>query len=117
MASPIDPALAKSLIKEFRDQNKASGEHALKAPEGSHLHGFFIDRETMEKVLADKDNAGMHVLLAKHPDFAGKDEKVNTILVTGSKLNTAPGAVTPYVSDGTVYCDYPICPPICTTTK
>lgn len=116
MASPIDPTLAKSLIKEFRDQNKASGEHALKTPEGQHLHGFFIERETMEKILADKDNAGMHVLLAKHPDFAGKNNKVHTALVMGVKPNTAPGAATPYMSDGEI-CPTPICPPICTTIK
>jgi hypothetical protein len=114
MASPIDPTLAKSLIKEFRDENKSSGEYALKTPDGQYLHGFFIDRDTLEKILADKDNAGMHVLLAKHPDFAEKMDKVYTAMVTGSKPNTAPGAMTPYVSDGEVYCDGPVCPPVCT---
>ena len=89
MASKIDPKVAQNLIKEFRDQNKSSSEHALKTPEGQHLHGFFVDRETMENILADKDNAGMHVLLAKHPDFTGKDDKVHTALVMGSKPNTA----------------------------
>jgi len=114
MASKVDSQVAKNLINEFRDQNKASGEHALKTPEGHHLHGFFIDRETMENILADKENAGMHVLLAKHPDFTGKDDKVHTVMVTGSKPNTAAGATTRYVSDGAVYCDGPTCPPICT---
>jgi len=116
MASPIDPTLAKSLIKEFRDQNKASGENALKTPDGQYLHGFFIERQTMEKILADKDNAGMHVYLAKHPNFAGQGDKVHTALVTGSKPNTEPGAATSYVSDGEI-CETPICPPICTTIK
>lgn len=117
MASKIDRQAAKNLINEFRDQNTASGEHALKTPEGHHLHGFFIDRETMENILADKENAGMHVLLAKHPDFAGKDDKVHTVLVTGSKPDTAPGATTPYISEGEICGETPICPPICTTIR
>ena len=114
MASKIDPQVAQNLIKEFRDQNTGAGEHALKTPEGQHLHGFFVDRETMEKILADKDNAGMHVLLAKHPDFTGKADKVPTALVTGSKPNTVPGATTAFVSDGEIYGEGPLCPPICT---
>lgn len=114
MASKIDPQVAQNLIKEFRDQNKTAGEHALKTPEGQHLHGFFVDRDTMEKILADKDNAGMHVLLAKHPDFTGKADKVHTAMVTGSKPNATPGAATPFESHGEVY-STPLCPPICTT--
>ena len=113
MASKIDPKVAQNLIKEFRDQNKSSGEHALKTPEGQHLHGFFVDRETMENILADKDNAGMHVLLAKHPDFTGKDDKVHTALVMGSKPNTAPGAAAPFVSHGETFGPTPVCPPVC----
>jgi hypothetical protein len=114
MASKIDPQVAQSLIKEFRDQNKGAGEHALKTPEGQHLNGFFVDRDTMEKILADKDNAGMHVLLAKHPDFTDKADNVHTALVTGSKPNTAPGAATQFVSHGEIYGDVPVCPPVCT---
>ncbi|MGZ3927426.1 MAG: hypothetical protein ACXVJG_10765, partial [Mucilaginibacter sp.] len=72
MATIIDPELAKSLIQEFRTQNKASAEHALKTADGQHLHGFFINRESLESILKDEKNVGIHVYLAKHPDFAGK---------------------------------------------
>ncbi len=115
MAEKIDPALAKSLIQEFRDQNKASAEHGWKTPEGLHLNGFFIDRECLEAILSDKDNVGMHVHFAKHPDFTGKPDRVHTLTVTGTKPNTAPGALTPYVTNGDIYDKLPPCPPDCSS--
>jgi hypothetical protein len=115
MASKIDRGQAKSLIQEFRTQNQASGDHAWKTPDGQHLHGFFIDRGSLEKILSDKENAGIHVYFAKHPDFAGKQDKVHTIVYTGSKPNTESGAVTPYVSNGDYFDNSPPCPPNCTT--
>jgi hypothetical protein len=116
MASKIDPKLAKSLIQEFRNQNKsAPAEHAWKTPDGQHLHGFFINRESLEDILKDKENVGVHVYLAKHPDFTGKPDKVHTIALTGAKPNMAPNATTPYVNDGDVYDMIPPCPPVCGT--
>jgi hypothetical protein len=113
MASIIDREQAKSLIQEFRNQNKASAEHAWKTPDGQHLHGFFIDRESLENLLSNKENAGIHVYLAKHPDFAGKADKVHTIALVGAQPNTAEGASTPYVNDGDVLDMTPPCPPFC----
>jgi len=113
MASKIDPELAKSLKQEFHSRNKAAGEHALKTPEGHHLKGFFIDRETLESILKNEKAAGIHVHLAKHPDYAGKDDHVNTLLVSGSELNTQAGAATPYVSTGETYSNSLPCPPWC----
>lgn len=113
MASKIDPELAKSLIQEFRNQNKLSAENSLKTPEGQHLHGFFIDRESLESILQDKDNVGLHVYLAKHPDFAGKPDNVHTLAMVGAKLNIEPNATTPYVSNGDVYDQMYPCPPYC----
>ena len=113
MAEKIDPALAKRLIQEFRDQNKASAENGWKTPDGQFLHGFFINRECLEAILADKENVGVHVHFAKHPDFSGKPDLVHTVTVTGAKLNTAPGALTPYVNNGDTYDKVPPCPPNC----
>jgi hypothetical protein len=114
MASIIDPTLAKSLIKEFRQHNSSAGGPALKTPEGHFLNGFFIDRESLENILKDPKNVGIHIHLAKHPDFAGKPDNVHTIAFVGSQPNTAPGAATPYVSSGDIY-EYSVpCPPYCT---
>ncbi|MDB5025099.1 MAG: hypothetical protein JWP78_2854 [Mucilaginibacter sp.] len=114
MTSKIDPTLAKSLIKEFQQENKASAEHALKTPDGQHLNGFFIDRESLETILNDQKNVGIHLFIAKHPDFTGKPDRAHTLVFTGSEPNTEPDAKTPYVSSGIVYHDTPICPPFCT---
>ncbi|HTI60335.1 hypothetical protein [Mucilaginibacter sp.] len=113
MASTIDPALASRLKKEFRDRNKAAGEHALKTPDGSNLNGFFISRETLESILKNEKVAGIHVHLAKHPDYSGKDDHVNTLLVSGSEPNTQEGAAKPYVSTGETHSDSLPCPPWC----
>ena len=115
MATKIDPEKAKSLIQEFRDHNKAAGEHAWKTPDGQHLHGFFINRECLESILKDEEVAGIHVYFAKHPDFAGKTDKVHTLTVQGSVPNTAPGAATPFVAKGDVFDSTPPCPPMCST--
>jgi hypothetical protein len=112
MASIIDRGQAQSLIHEFRNQNKASAEHAWKTPDGQHLHGFFINRECLEHLLNDKENTGIHVYLAKHPDFTGKPDKVHTLAVVGAKPSAA-GAATPLVNDGDVFEMLPPCPPIC----
>jgi len=113
MASIINRAQAQSLMQEFRDQNKAAGDAALKTPTGQNLNGFFIPRETLESILSNEKVAGVHVYLAKHPDFAGKPDNVYTILASGSEPNTESGATTPYVSTGEVYDGVPPCPPFC----
>lgn len=113
MASKIDPELAKSLKQEFRSRNRAAGEHALKTPEGQNLNGFFIDRETLESILKNEKVDGIHVHLAKHPDYAGKPDHVNTLMVSGSTRNTETGAATPYVSTGDTYTNVYPCPPWC----
>ena len=112
MAKKIDPAKAKSLVQEFRDQNKAAGEHAWKTPDGQHLNGFFIDRECLEGILKNEKVAGIHVYFAKHPDFVGKPDKVHTITVSGS-APAAPGAATPFVTVGDTMDSVPPCPPMC----
>ena len=112
MASTIDPALASSLKQEFRNRNKAAGDHALKTPEGRNLNGFFIDRETLESILKNEKVAGIHVHLAKHPDYVGKSDHVNTLIVSGSEP-AEQGAAAPFVSTGQVYNTVMPCPPWC----
>jgi hypothetical protein len=115
MASKIDPTLAKSLIKEFRNQNEAAAEHALKTPEGQHLHGYFINRESLESILSDPKVVGISLHHAKHPDFVGKKENVFTTVMVGAVANTSQDATTPYVSSGDYYDKLPNCPPTCTS--
>src|SRR5579862_1748367 len=112
MAKQLDPEKAKSLIQEFRNQNRAAGDHAWKTPDGHHLNGFFIDRESLETILKNEKVAGIHVSFAKHPDFEGKPDNVHTIAVSGS-VPTQPGAATPYASTQESYCGFPPCPPFC----
>jgi len=113
MASKIDRGKAQSLIQEFREQNKAAGDAGLKTPEGHHLNGFFIHRETLESILKNEKVAGIHVHLAKHPDFAGKPGNIHTLMVSGSEPNTEAGAAAPYIGTGDVYASSSPCPPWC----
>jgi hypothetical protein len=113
MASQIDKEQAKSLMQEFRTQNQSKGEHALLTPDGQHIHGYFLDRESLENILSDKNNAGIHVYFAKHPDFAGEPDNVNTLLYTGSEPNPDPKVKAQYLSKGPVFVSSPPCPPVC----
>jgi hypothetical protein len=113
MASQINRGQAESLIQEFRNQNKASGDNGLKTPDGKHLNGFFLDRASLESILKDPKVAGIHVHLAKHPDFVGKTDNVHTLVFSGSVPNTAADAKAPYTSSGEMYGDVSPCPPWC----
>jgi hypothetical protein len=88
MATIIDPGQAQSLIQEFRTKNQSSGEHAWKTPDGQHLNGFFLDRDSLQSILNDEDNKGVHIHFAKNPDFAGKQDNVNTLVYSGTKPET-----------------------------
>ena len=113
MASKIDPVLAKSLIREFQQQNAANGGPGLLTPDQSFINGFFADRESLEAVLSDQNVVGISLMHAKHPDFPGQDKNVFTIVFVGAVPNTHPGATTPYVSSGDYYDKLPPCPPAC----
>jgi hypothetical protein len=126
MASIIDPDLAKSLIQEFRTQNAAPGGPALKTKDDTHLHGYFIDRKSLEDILSNPKVAGIHVYLAKHHECVGHKENKFTIVFTGSEANpkfdTASAAegkagankgITPYLHMGAMYNYVPPCPPTC----
>jgi hypothetical protein len=115
MASIIDPESAKSLIREYQQQNAASGGPAIKTPEGHLLNGFFLDRESLQKILSNPKAAGVSLHLAKHPDFKGAPSNHFTVLYTGAEPNTAPDAKTPFANAGDIYGDPPPCPPHCST--
>ena len=115
MASIIDPESAKSLIKEYQQQNAAAGGPGIKTPEGDFLNGYFLDRESLETILSNPDVAGVSLHLAKHPASAGSAENHFTVFYAGAAPNTAPNAATPYVKAGDVYGDVPPCPPSCST--
>lgn len=115
MASPIDPTLAKSLIKEFQAQNASASGPALTTPDGSFINGYFIDRKSLESILSDPKIEGISVKYAKHPDFAGQPGNVFTIIIVGAITNTDPAATTQYVSSGEYFDNMPNCPPYCTS--
>lgn len=113
MASKIDPGQAKSLIQEFKTQNEASGDYAWKTPDGQYLRGFFLDRESLEEMLKNDEVVGVHVYFAKHPDFSGKPDCVNTIIYMSAELNPEPGEP-PYINTDDCWCGPPPpCPPFC----
>jgi hypothetical protein len=112
MASIIDRTLAKSLIQEYKTQNSSAGGPGLKTPDGQHLHGFFISRESLESMLKDPKVTGVSVNFAKHPKFKGSNDKVVTLVLAGAEPAPA-GSAHPLVSNGEVYGDPPPCPTMC----
>jgi hypothetical protein len=112
MASPIDPALAKSLIKEFQQQNRASANAGIKTPDGSFMNGFFIDRASLDDILKDSNIVGISFHYAKHPDFAGKAGNYFTAIFAGA-VPAPPGSATTYAVSGAVYDMIEPCPPLC----
>ena len=113
MASTIDPTLAKSLIKEFQQQNASAKGPGLTTPDGSFINGFFVDRASLESILSDPKIVGISLEYAKHPDFTGKDGNVFTIIFVGVIPNTDPGASSPFISSGSYFDQMPPCPPSC----
>ena len=113
MATIIDPVLAKSLIQEYQAQNAADGGPAIKTHEGDLLHGYFLDRESLEKILSNPKAVGVSINLAKHSASVGSPENRFTLIYAAAEPNTAPKAATEYVSTGDVYGDPPPCPPFC----
>jgi hypothetical protein len=125
MATIIDPEKAKSLIREYRTQNAATGGPALVTPDKKFHNGFFIDRQTIEDILSNADAVGIGFEFAKHPDFTGAKENVFTIVFSGAATAAAtpvaepevaaPAAApqasaattAPYVSTGAVYSEPP----------
>ncbi len=116
MATTIDPESAKSLIKEYQQQNAAQGGPALKTPDGKLLNGFFIDRESLERMLKNPKAAGISIHLAKHPDHKGSKENHVTLLYSAAEPNPVSGAE-PYVSTGEMGSNPPPCPPYCSVVK
>jgi len=114
MASIIDLELAKSLIKEFQKQNVSPGGPDLKTPDGQHLKGFFIDRQSLDTILSDPACVGLSLHLAKHPDAIGSNENKFTIAIAGAQLNTGINPKTPYERVGHVWDLLNPCPPYCT---
>jgi hypothetical protein len=113
MATIIDLAQAKSLIQEYQTQNSSAGGPALITPAKQFHNGFFIDRQSIEDILSNPDFEGITLKFAKHPDFTGSEENIFTLVYAGA-APAAPGAPTPYVHTGKIYCDSPPCPPYCT---
>ena len=113
MASIIDPEKAKSLISEYRQQNASEGGPGLKTTEGHFLNGFFLNRESLEKILSNPKAIGVSVHLAKHPQSAGSNENHVTLMYAAAEPNTAPDAKTQLVNTGEMYGDPPPCPTLC----
>ncbi|HVW15621.1 MAG TPA: hypothetical protein VHB54_17440 [Mucilaginibacter sp.] len=114
MATVIDRGQAQSLIQQFQAENSAVGGLNLLTPDEKFLNGFFIDADCINSIMAGDPNiAGIHVYFAKHPLYDGQPGRYYTIMVAGSETNTAPGATTPYVSNGNILDMNPPCPPYC----
>lgn len=114
MASKIDPVLAKSLIKEFQNQNTSTGGPALKTHDGPFITGYFIDRQSIEAVLSNPNVVGVSVHFAKHPDAVGSKDNIFTLVFAGAEPNSKPGALSPHMNTGDIYEQLMPCPPYCT---
>jgi hypothetical protein len=114
MASIIDPVLAKSLIKEYQQQNTTAGGPGLLTPDKKPLNGYFIDRQSLETLLSNPKVVGISLHHAKHPDFAGKPDNVFTLAFAGAEPNTKLGATARYMNTGPIFDDIGVCPPNCT---
>jgi hypothetical protein len=115
MATIIDLESARSLIKEYQQQNSSPGGPAIKTHQGHHLNGYFLDRESLENLLSNPKVVGVSLHLAKHPDHIGSPDNHFTVLYSGAEPNPAANPATPYVNTGAVYGDTPPCPPMCST--
>jgi len=117
MSAVIDKTTAQSLISAYQSQNSGTNGPALLTPDGQFLNGFFIDRRCLDAILSDKNNVGVSVHFAKHPDFPTGDDKKFTLILTGAEINPeypdVPGAA-PYVGRFENWDQLPPCPPYCT---
>lgn len=111
MLPKIESELAKKIIKEYNDQNAAVPESALKTKDDENLKGFFIDKETLETILNNADCEGIHVMLAKHPDFIGSEKHIFNILITGANTNSSTSNTIAANTD--IFGPGPTCPTVC----
>ena len=111
MLPKIESELAKKIIKEYSEQNAASPESALKTKDGENLNGFFIDKETLEFIISNPDCEGIHIMLAKHPDFIGSNKHIFNILITSAKTNSSTSNAIAANTD--IFGPGPTCPTIC----
>lgn len=115
----IDKTHGKNLHKLFTQQNKS---HML-THHGKPLKGFYIEREHLEEILADKRFTGIHFYLAKHHEHQNTHDNVFTLVYTGARPNPDYDAVgangkdgirhAPYLNDGEMYDDTKTCPDHC----
>jgi len=113
MASIIDPESAKSLIQEYQQQNSSEGGSGIKTTEGHFLHGYFLDRESLETILSNPNVKGVSLHLAKHPDSKGSEHNHFTLLWTGAEPNPDAGAKAKFVNKGAIFGGTPPCPTNC----
>ena len=116
MSAVIDKTLAKSLINDFQSLNTANGGPALLTPDGKPLKGFFVDRRCLDAILSDKNNVGVFVHFAKHPEHPGTSDNVITIILTGVEPNPAytdAGDIAPFIGKHEPWDQVLPCPPYC----
>lgn len=116
MSAVIDRNFAKSLINDFQSLNTSSNGPALTAPNGEPLKGFYIDRRCLDAILSDKNNTGVFVHLAKHPQHPGTSDNTITLILTGVEPNPAFNdidGVAPYVGKYEDWDQIMPCPPNC----
>jgi len=117
MSSVIDKTLAQTLISAYQDQNSAPGGSALKTPDGQFLNGFFINRRCLDAILSDKNNVGVSVHIAMHPDFPDSSDNIFTLILTGAEPNPdypEQDGAAPYIGKYENWDQLLPCPPMCT---
>ncbi|MGZ3755454.1 MAG: hypothetical protein ACXVAY_01100 [Mucilaginibacter sp.] len=121
-ALKIPRDVAQQLIQGFQQQNGQSGTSASSPSQivtetGIPLKGFFIDRNSLDSILADAAYVGLSVYIAKHPDHQHSNDMVYTIVFAGAKPNPAwiagSSTTTEYLNDGDIYEYVDPCPTAC----
>lgn len=116
MASIIDQELAKELIAAYREQNASADGTRLLTNQGHFLNGFFIDRASLDSILANPDVAGISIHLARHPEFPKGDKRIFTIIFGGATPNPdyiEGGKAARYLNAQHVWDQVEPCPPVC----
>src|ERR1700712_3757504 len=117
MSSVIDKTLAKNLISTYQAQNSATGGPALVTPDGQFLNGFFISRRCLDAILSDRNNVGVSVHFAKHPDLPNSPDNIFTLVLTGVEPNPdypEVNGAAPYIGRYENWDLLLPCPPMCT---
>jgi hypothetical protein len=111
---PIDPDLARALIKEYNLLNRGSINPILTS-KGDTLRGFYIEKNPFIEIFKNKKYVGISFYLAKSHDMTGINKNYYSLVFMGAekipgKINSADSTI---VNGGPYYDYVDPCPKAC----